>query len=149
MRFFGLFFNFVALTLKINYRADLQNQLWTATICNTLSIKYNLLNLPSEITFENGHKIFNIYAANGQKLESMYLTQRTLTFDPLEQTIGDVSNISEIHGSHYFGNIEYGYSDLHQRQDPKLLRIHNAEGYYSDNQYFYYRKDHLGNNRER
>ncbi|MDR1544935.1 MAG: RHS repeat-associated core domain-containing protein, partial [Prevotellaceae bacterium] len=49
---------------------------------------------------------------------------------------------------HYFGNIEYGYSDLHQRQDPKLLRIHNAEGYYSDNQYYYFRRDHLGNNRE-
>jgi RHS repeat-associated protein len=115
---------------------------------NILSIKYNLLNLPSEIIFEGGHKIFNIYSANGQKLESMYLTQRTLTFDPLEQTIGDVSNISEIHGSHYFGNIEYEYNDLHQREDPKLLRIHNAEGYYSDNQYYYYRRDHLGNNRE-
>ncbi|MDR1544933.1 MAG: hypothetical protein LBS50_11145 [Prevotellaceae bacterium] len=115
---------------------------------NILQIQYNLLNLPSEIIFENGHKIFNIYAADGRKLESMYLTQRTLTFDPLEQTIGDVSNISEIHGSHYFGNIEYEYSNLHQRQEPKLLRIHNAEGYYSDNQYYYYRKDHLGNNRE-
>ncbi|MDR1544373.1 MAG: DUF6443 domain-containing protein, partial [Prevotellaceae bacterium] len=35
-----------------------------------LSIKYNLLNLPSEILFENGSAIFNIYAADARKLSS-------------------------------------------------------------------------------
>lgn len=55
----------------------------------------------------------------------------------------------------YIGNIEYLTQQAATSKFISLLRVHNAEGYtekfYRSNVsqvYFYYRRDHLGNNRE-
>ena len=45
-------------------------------------------------------------------------------------------------------NIWYFEYLLGQNGVQETTRIHNAEGYFENGEYFYFRKDHLGNNRE-
>ena len=52
-----------------------------------LSIQYNVLNLPTQISFEGGKRIINIYAADGRKLEAIYLTKITENIDAIEVTL--------------------------------------------------------------
>ena len=119
------------------------------------TIQYNLLNLPDVVQFKNGNQIKNTYNAGGQKLGTEYFTWLPGTSAPLVNT-GDVLSISysqgaiDQNGTAYIGNMEYntqnGNSSL-----TALNRIHNTEGYVeniSSPNYYYYRKDHLGNNRE-
>jgi hypothetical protein len=114
-----------------------------------LKIEYNLLNLPSRIFFKGGNEIINIYAADGRKLEAIYITKTTENIEPIERTLENESNIRQILGTYYFGNIEYEYYKLIYRFTPSLTRVSNSEGYYGNNEgennysFYYYRKDHL------
>jgi RHS repeat-associated protein len=119
------------------------------------TIRYNVLNLPDVVQFKNGNQIKNTYNAGGQKLGTEYFTWLPGANAPVVN-IGDVLNISysqgaiDQNGTVYIGNVEYntknGNSSL-----TAISRIHNMEGYVeniSNPNYYYYRKDHLGNNRE-
>jgi RHS repeat-associated protein len=120
---------------------------------NIVAIQYNVLNLPDVIQFKNGNQIKNTYDAGGHKLGSEYFTQLT-NITPLadEQIISQSYNAGTVDqtGNAYIGSMEYktqnGNSSL-----TALSRIYNDEGYVenpSNPQYHYYRKDHLGDNRE-
>jgi len=98
--------------------------------------------------FADGNIIFNVYAADGRKLEAIYLTKITENIDAIEVTLGNTNDISEINGKHYIGNFEYEYSVLEDRFAPQLTKVFNAEGYVEEGNWYYFRKDHLGNNRE-
>jgi len=113
-----------------------------------LQIEYNVLNLPTRILFKGGNEIINIYAADGRKLEAIYLTKITEHIESIELTLENESEIREINGKHYIGNFEYEYSVLQDRFSPQLTKIFNAEGYVENEKWYYFRKDHLGNNRE-
>lgn len=130
-----------------NMTKDLDRDIYT--------IKYNVLNLPEIVQFKNGNQIKNTYNAGGQKLGTEYFTWLPLANAPVIN-IGDVLNIGysqgaiDQSGTAYIGNVEYntknGNSSL-----TVISRIHNMEGYVeniSSPNYYYYRKDHLGNNRE-
>jgi len=119
------------------------------------TIQYNVLNLPDVVQFKNGNQIKNTYNAGGQKLGTEYFTWVPGANAPVVNT-GDVLNLSYLqnsvdqNGTAYIGNVEYntrnGNSSL-----TAISRLYNAEGYVenlSSPQYYYYRKDHLGNNRE-
>ena len=119
------------------------------------TIRYNVLNLPDVVQFKNGNQIKNTYNAGGQKLGTEYFTWLPGADAPIVNT-GDVLNLSysqnsvSQNGTAYIGNVEYntqnGYSAL-----TSLSRIYNTEGYVenlSSPQYYYFRKDHLGSNRE-
>ena len=86
-------------------------------------IQYNVLNLPSSITFSDGSSITYIYAADGTKLRTVHKTGGTTTT------------------TDYCGNVIY------ENNIAKLLLT--EEGYVSltDNKYHYYLQDHQGNNR--
>jgi len=131
-----------------------------------LSIQYNVLNLPSKIEFEDGTVILNIYAADGRKLSSYYATQVTLNINPIENTflkpkdlisgpIGSPQAITvydydiiEAEGTHYIDNFEYLFDIQDESENITDTRIHNAEGYVENGNWYYFRKDHIGNNRE-
>ena len=116
----------------------------------------NILNLPDTVQFKNGNQIINRYAADGRKLGTEYFTQLVALAAPVVQ--GTVinqtytANVVDQNGTVYIDNKEYntfkGNSAL-----TVLQRIYNAEGY-AENvtattpNYYYYRHDHLGNNRE-
>jgi RHS repeat-associated protein len=141
-----------------------------------LTIRYNLLNLPDTIQFRNGNVIINRYDASGQKLRSDYYTRLITVYTPIAE--GDVLNpengYSDVAysytGSAYIGNMEYS---IYKQKAPGMggigwvygdvftpLRMYNAEGFVdnislsgagsisSGIRYNYFRKDHLGNNRE-
>jgi len=73
---------------------------------------------------------------------------------------GSPENCSDfIYGTEYLGNFEYGFENDCGNYGMYLDKIYNSEGYavglynnypnwYSSLNFFYYRKDHLGNNRE-
>ena len=115
-----------------------------------VTIRYNSLNLPDTIQFKTGNQIINRYTASGQKIRTEYFTRLTALAAPLTEgnTIQQsyTYGIVDQTGSAYIDNMEYkttngsGYSKV---------RIYNSEGYATALGYLnYYRKDHLGNNRE-
>ena len=135
-----------------NMTKDLDRKIYT--------IRYNVLNLPEVIQFKDGHQIINAYDASGQKLSSRYYTVMLPTEVPLSTLQpGDVLNLQynmdiiDETGTFYVDNKEYSFNGC----DPGVYMIHkvyntegyanNIQGYYGPN-YQYYRKDHLGNNRE-
>jgi RHS repeat-associated protein len=142
-----------------NMTADLDRDIVT--------IKYNLLNLPELIQFKNGCQIKHTYSAGGQKLSSRYITVNAGVYQPLNQgqvienlDVNENDNVT-VDGMDYIGNVEYQiyrYFDWDVTFEPAELkyiyRIHNPEGFATNATttngpiYSYYRKDHLGNNRE-
>ena len=92
---------------------------------NISSIQYNLLNLPSKITYQDGRMINYIYSATGTKLSVTYTNGGTTT------------------NNQYCGNMLY--------ENGTLKQILIDGGYITFNgstpQYHFYLKDHLGNNR--
>lgn len=123
-----------------------------------VTIKYNLLNLPSLVQFKNGSQILNKYDASGLKLSSEYYNCINQTLEPLERNqVYDWTAtpwFMEKSSTLYIDNIEYK-TENSDWVTPILSRISNSEGYV-DNlnisgqsiRYNYYRRDHLGNNRE-
>ena len=89
------------------------------------NLQYNLLNLPSRITYQDGRMINYIYSATGTKLSVTY------------------TNGGSIKNNQYCGNMLY--------ENGTLKQILIDEGYITFNgstpQYHFYLKDHLGNNR--
>jgi RHS repeat-associated core domain len=120
---------------------------------NIVAIQYNILNLPDVIQFKNGNQIKNTYNASGQKLGTEYFTQVT-NITPLAdgQIINQSYNPGTVdqNGTAYIGNMEY--NTLHGNLSLTAInRIYNDEGYVENPgnpQYYYYRKDHLDDNRE-
>ena len=87
------------------------------------SITYNCLNLPSVVTFSNGNTVTYTYSADGKKLRTVHVAGgTTATTD-------------------YAGNVVY-----ENGVQKKLL---TEEGYVdlTSGTYYYYLKDHQGNNR--
>ncbi len=126
-----------------------------------LTIRYNLLNLPDTIQFKNGNQIINQYDAAGRKLSTRYYTILIPEYVPLINTLTPGKTIKLAYnmdiidetGTFYVDNVEYKFNGC----DPgfyMLDRVHNSEGYVenlsasSGPTYNYYRRDHLGNNRE-
>ena len=127
-----------------------------------VTIKYNLLNLPEIIQFKNGNQIRNLYDASGQKLSTRNVTIAYFITEPIiaEEDIYDLYDMAQdneeiyIEGTEYIGNVEYSHFESYYMggfydQGIDFQRLYNSEGY-SDLGYSfsYYRKDHLGNNRE-
>jgi RHS repeat-associated protein len=117
-----------------------------------VTIQYNILNLPDLIQFKNGNQIKNFYAADGRKLGTEYYTQLT-AITPIDPgnviTQSYTSSVVDQSGSAYIGNVEYK-TVYGNTNNTSLLHIYNNEGYTdaATGYQYYYRKDHLGNNRE-
>ncbi|WP_243349867.1 RHS repeat domain-containing protein [Parabacteroides sp. FAFU027] len=120
---------------------------------NIVAFRYNVLNLPDVIQFRNGNQIRNLYDASGKKLGTEYFTQLTYITPLADGQIKAQSYLAgtvDQNGTAYIGNFEYktlnGNASL-----TTLSRIYNDEGYVENlasPQYFYYRRDHLSDDRE-
>lgn len=120
---------------------------------NIVAIRYNILNLPDTIQFKNGYQILNSYTADGRKIGTEYFTNVSGVNMPVTGQVIKAfpANCFSQKGTAYIDNKEYntlnGNSAL-----TSLQRIYNAEGYTenitSSPNYYYYRRDHLGDNRE-
>ncbi|MFA5044313.1 MAG: RHS repeat-associated core domain-containing protein [Paludibacter sp.] len=108
--------------------------------------------------------IKNIYDAGGQKFRSDYYTYISSTLVSLSdgQIMDPASSAPTNYtysGTAYLGNVEYNIAKVATtvsgmttyRDAYTLSRLYNPEGYAENPvnpNYYYYRKDHLGNNRE-
>jgi hypothetical protein len=105
------------------------------------TIQYNVLNLPDIIQFTEGHKNVYSYGADGKKLEVNNYTLHTAINVPqgnistLPSNPGDYTKVT----TDYVGNMIY--------ENGTLKEILLPEGYWQSGTYYYYLKDHLGNNR--
>lgn len=104
-----------------DYTYDANGNLTKDLNKNITDIQYNVLNLPSKVTFGNGNSVSYTYAADGRKL----------------QTVHKINGIITTTG--YVGNMIY--------ENGTLKRTLVDGGYYDNDEYYFYLKDHLGNNR--
>lgn len=128
-----------------------------------VTIRYNLLNLPEIVQFRNGNQIKNTYTADGRKLRSEYYTAYDGILEPI--SVGNIRDCSiwwpffSYRAVSYANNKEYDIRSHSKYTFLETTRIHNSEGYMQkeyeqggtgaiSSAYNYYRKDHLGNNRE-
>jgi RHS repeat-associated protein len=139
-----------AADVDVEFKYDKNGNMITDLDRGIVTIRYNILNLPDTVQFANGNQIVNRYTAGGQKIRTEYFTRLTALAAPLTEgkTIqqGYTYGVVDQTGSAYIDNMEYkttngsGYGKV---------RIYNSEGYATAMGYLnYYRKDHLGNNRE-
>ena len=106
-------------------------------------IKYNLLNLPDKIQFTNGNTISYLYDASGTKCTVTYITAIPNITIPMGSylELGD-SKIAAYSTTEYYGNLIL--------ENGQLTKILNDEGYLElkgSPNYYFYLKDHQGNNR--
>ena len=138
------------------FKYDANGNMTTDLDRKIVTIQYNILNLPDLIQSSNGNQIINRYAANGQKLGTEYFTRVTDLAVPLKATevISQTYTENSVNqnGTVYIDDKEYNTYNGNPALTV-LKRIYNAEGYAEDitfpiPNYYYFRKDHLGNNRE-
>ncbi len=105
----------------VEYAYDKNGNLTKDLNKNITGIQYNILNLPSHITFADGNSIVYEYAADGSKVRTTH-------------TIND-----NVTSTVYCGNAVY--------ENGSLTMLLNESGYYSfqDNKFHFYIKDHQGN----
>ncbi|NLB81597.1 MAG: hypothetical protein GX800_08330, partial [Clostridiaceae bacterium] len=139
----------------IEFYYDANGNLVTDLDRDIVTIRYNILNLPELIQFKNGYQILNKYDAAGKKLSSQNIIIATPVVVPIGEinTTYDPDPCSIYHwGAEYVGNIEYAFENDCDFQVRSLDKIYNSEGYVvnvtTNPKYCYYRRDHLGNNRE-
>ena len=114
-------------------------------------IRYNELNLPSVITYSDGHSVNYTYAADGRKLRADYLVVVVGTL-PGNRGIGD-HNLDPppspgggwipLDPDHVLLRLDY--CGDHVYRNGSLERTLNDYGYLSDSTYYYYIKDYQGN----
>ena len=107
--------------LPVEYAYDENGNLTKDLNKKIADIQYNLLNLPEKVEFENGDCICYLYAADGTKLRSTYISG------------DDVTTVSS------FGSAVY--------ENDVLTMVLTSDGYItpSDGKFHYYFYDHQGN----
>ena len=105
----------------VEYEYDKNGNLTKDLNKNITGIQYNILNLPSHISFADGSSIEYEYAADGRKVRTTHTINNNVT-----STV-------------YCGNAIY--------ENGILKMLLNESGYYSfqDNKFHFYIKDHQGN----
>ena len=105
----------------VEYGYDKNGNLTKDLNKNISNIRYNLINLPSQITFSDGNTIDYEYGSDGRKLRTVHQTGNTiLTTD-------------------YCGNAIYENGSL------KLLLTETGDVSFPDKKFHFYLKDHQGN----
>jgi len=104
------------------------------------TIQYNALNLPDIMQFTKGHQNRYTYNAAGQKLNQTCYTLLSIINVPKGTITAAPTNTG-------FVKVVTDYAGDKIYQDNALKMILTPEGYWQNGVYFYYLKDHLGNNR--
>jgi len=131
------FIDNVKLTSEYAFDAN-GNMTWDAN-SKISTIQYNLLNLPNVMQFTDGHQNYYTYNAAGQKLNLTNYTLNAIVNVP-QGTVNPAPTGAYVKTvTDYVGNMLY--------QNSVLKMILTPEGYIQNGVYYYYLKDHLGNNR--
>jgi len=104
------------------------------------TIQYNILNLPDQIQFTEGHKNLYTYDAAGKKLEAVNYTVSDIVNVPMD-------TITVLPSPSRYTKLTTDYVDNMIYENGSLKEILLPEGYYKGGIYYYYLKDHLGDTR--
>lgn len=144
---------------SVDMKYDSNGNLVYDTDRGIAQIKYNIFNLPDTIWFSNGNRIVNYYDAMGRKYRSIYYTVIQTAIVPVDEVVhyGFDSDLIDYRIIEYEGNIE----NVRNSMGDTIRRVYNPEGYveggvhhgirdnnsvFWDPSYYYFHKDHLGNN---
>ncbi len=121
-----------------------QNGAMTIDPDKKVRISYNYLNLPKEVIIDNASakaKNYYTYSATGQKLRVESRWDETLAKTPITGTSPSNDGLTPYKTTDYIGNMIY--------EDNILKTTLLGNGYYDHvkNKYYFYLRDHLGNNR--
>ena len=136
-----------------NMTQDLNKKIWR--------IKYNVLNLPEQIDYEDGHIVRYTYAADGRKLRVQYLVSNVSVIElnglnavsgsTMELMGGNIPPSHPIDTTSFPGHhvettlLTMDYCGNHIYRNGVLERTMNDYGYLADSTYYYYIKDYQGN----
>jgi RHS repeat-associated protein len=105
------------------------------------TIQYNVLNLPNVIQFAEGHKNLYTYDATGKKLRLRNITSVRILNVPQDSIVYYTKD-----GEAYKTTLtDYAGNYIYQNDTLKMVLL--PEGYWQNGTYYYYLKDHLGDNR--
>jgi RHS repeat-associated protein len=127
--------------IPVEYTYDANGSMTYDANSGISTIRYNVLNLPDIIQFAEGHQNLYTYDAGGKKLR---LNNYTL-HNPVNVPQGNISTLPTNSSDYtqtvtdYVGNMIY--------ENGSLKEILLPEGYWQSGTYYYYLKDHLGDNR--
>ena len=134
------------------FKYDQNGSMTADTGREIMTIRYNSLNLPDTIQFENGSAIYYTYDAAGMKLRTKHITVKPSLANPISVTMGSVRPLTQ---SETLSELTTDYVGNHIIEDGVLTLTQFAGGYtrriLSENNtcgtvYYYYQKDYLGNN---
>ena len=150
---------------RVEYTWDANGNMTMDANKGITRIKYNVLNLPQEITYSDRHIVRYKYAADGRKLRTEYL----MSMVPIINRGEDADSPSESDGFLFDGLglrdpigggitpidslfipaettlMVRDYCGNHIYRDRVLERINNDYGYWADGNWYYYIKDYQGN----
>ena len=135
----------------IEYYYDTNGNLIKNLDKGVVSTRYNFLNLPDTVQFQNGNQIINSYLADGRKVKTVYKTYSTGIVVPQDSVYHGNASYSK---STDEWNGHYMYRTW-QNSTPEMFMVQTPEGYigadhvgidsHRNYAYYYYVHDHLGN----
>ena len=151
---------------RVEYTWDANGNMTSDANKGITRIKYNVLNLPQEITYSDRHIVRYKYAADGRKLQTRYLMSMVPIIirgegveapsDSDDDLFGGMGlrdpigggGISPIDTTFFPAETTLmvrDYCGNHIYRDRVLERINNDYGYWTGGQWYYYIKDYQGN----
>lgn len=135
----------------IEYYYDTNGNLIKNLDKGVVATRYNFLNLPDTVQFQNGNQIINSYLADGRKVKTVYKTYTTSIVVPQDSVYhGNIpySTFTDEWDGHYMYHTWFG--DMIE-----MFMVRTPEGYVGADHigidsrrnyaYYYYVHDHLGN----
>ncbi|MDR1763442.1 MAG: DUF6443 domain-containing protein, partial [Dysgonamonadaceae bacterium] len=104
-------------------------------------ITYNLLNLPLKVDLKHPHAEARneyTYSASGKKLKVVSRWASSYSTDPVIGSAINTASLDNTKTTDYVGNFVY--------ENGLLKRILTENGYYSNGNYYFYVRNHLGSN---
>ncbi|MEG1765323.1 MAG: hypothetical protein RR254_01525, partial [Muribaculaceae bacterium] len=107
------------------------------------TIEYNYLNLPSCISYANGHVAEYVYDAAGTKRSVIYKVQPEAVFAPIESSDAPPATAEPL-----VVQSRRDYCDNHiYNAEGQLNQVLTDNGYIENDKYHFFVKDYQGNNR--
>ena len=107
------------------------------------SITYNMLNLPSVITYDDGHKEYRYYDTDGNRLRTLYQVAIT----PASSSASAYARYRTEQTRHYCGDVEYVNDSVARVLTPVGYVNARGNNAASLSDYRFYVRDYQGNNR--
>ena len=132
----------------VEYEYDANGNLVRDLNKGIISISYDLNNQPRKIEYNDGRNVSYLYDAEGSKLSVSYNLTAMSSAQP-QMPVMQSSNVASANMSNGQKTIEYCGNIICDGDETMILNNVGYASYNKDNNlsFYYYLKDHLGNNR--